>query len=202
MVFNVGTLVQPTTKANRNRATLPRSLILAFGPDVAVADGKSDGSGWVVSRLGQSSFCVARMTRGAGGFGFRRAGWTNMRGRWTRCSVWVAGIIRHTPANCRDGGSLHNWPFEQCCESALSLRISLHYALERIRRVQPFEIIVPSPGMGRSLHVSESGDGDFAASGRHEPFYVVHVACENNGFVAPSHRHDNGVNDIRHSGDS
>jgi len=67
-------------------------------------------------------------------------------------------------------------------------------------RCTAVKIVGASPGISRSRHVSDSDDDGFPASGRRERLYVVHVACENHSLVAPSHRHHNGVNDIRHSG--
>ena len=68
------------------------------------------------------------------------------------------------------------------------------------RGIKPLEIIGSSCREGRFRHVSDSGDSHFAARGRREPFYVGHIARQNHSLVAHSHRHHNGVNDVRHSG--
>jgi hypothetical protein len=44
----------------------------------------------------------------------------------------------------------------------------------------------------------DSDDSNVAASGPHEPFYVVSVTCR--GFLPDGCRHHNGVNDIRRFG--
>ena len=53
---------------------------------------------------------------------------------------------------------------------------------------------------GRFRYISDSDHSDFAPRSPDEPSYVVWVACENDGSLANSYRHHNGVNDIRRSG--
>ena len=49
---------------------------------------------------------------------------------------------------------------------------------------------------------SDSHDCDFAPRSPDEPFYVVRITCQNRGLLAKSHRHYNGVNNVRSSGHS
>jgi hypothetical protein len=48
---------------------------------------------------------------------------------------------------------------------------------------------------------SDPRDRDFAPGRSDEPFYVVRVACENRCFLAKSHGHHNGVDNVRGPGD-
>jgi len=46
---------------------------------------------------------------------------------------------------------------------------------------------------------SDSHDCDFAPRSPDEPSYVIRVTCENRGFLAKSHRHHNGIDNVRRS---